>query len=265
MIFLDVFTAVIYQPFLNVLIGMYWLMDLVTGGQADMGFAVILMTLLIRFLLLPVSIAGWKSEAQRREIAAKLKALELEHANNPAAYKKARKKVFTKSRRVVIGELVSLAIQVSISLMLWRMFGRGLTGADLHLIYPFMPEVEQPFNLLFLGTFDLSHGSLTLNFIQAGAIFVLESLAVLVSPYPHSRAEVVRLQLTLPVISFLLFLQLPAGKKLFVITTLVFSIVLTIIRYIRQRFLAYQEKWEQREAAEESGEVQEEKLVQVVK
>jgi hypothetical protein len=40
------------------------------------------------------------------------------------------------------------------------------------------------------------------------------------------------MQFTLPVFSFLIFMFLPAGKKLFVITALVFSIVYSLIRAI---------------------------------
>ena len=53
---------------------------------------------------------------------------------------------------------------------------------------------------------------------------------------------------------------MPAGKKLFVITTLFFSIVLTLVKYIRRRYLNYKEK---AEASDEKA--AEEKLIVDVK
>ena len=113
-----------------------------------------------------------------------------------------------------------------------------------------MPEVELPFNLVFLGEFDLSHPSFRLNLIQSILIFVFEVLTIFTSVYPVSKQEVVRYQLVLPVVAFVLFIGLPAGKKLFVITTLIFSILLKLVMVVRQKLEAHRLKKE----AEESGE-----------
>lgn len=248
----SLFTTIIYQPFLNLLVFIYWLLGVVTGGNPDMGIAVIILTIIIRFLMLPLSLAGDRSEKERREIAAKVKEIEEVYASDPIELEKRKKKVIKTNSRVLIAELFNLAIQVSIALMLWKMFATGLPGEDIHLVYGFMPDVEVPFNLTFLGRYDLSHTSFTLNLIQSLAIFVLETIAVYTSPYHVSRKEVVRLQLVLPVVSFLIFMQLPAGKKLFVITSLIFSIFLKSIKAIIRKFKAYQEKWDQ--AAESPAE-----------
>ena len=143
-----------------------------------------------------------------------------------------------------------MAIQILIALMLWRMFKTGLEGADLHLIYDFTPVGKLPFNLMFLGKFDLSQPSFVLNIIQSFLIFLLETISIITSPYPVSRDDVIRLQLILPVVSFLIFMNLPAGKKLFVITTLIFSIILTIVLAAYRAYEAYQMKSKEKEAAE---------------
>jgi YidC/Oxa1 family membrane protein insertase len=251
MFLLDLFQHLIYQPFLNILVGIYWLLGLGTAEQPDMGIAVILLTIVIRILMLPMSISGQRSESERREIAHKVAELEAAYSSDPIRLRKEKKKVFAKSRKVLAGEIISLFVQVAIALMLWRIFETGLTGEDLHLIYSFMPEVQQPFNLVFLGKIDLSHTSIWLNLLQSFAIFVFETIAVLTSPYPPSKGEVVRLQLTLPIVSFLIFMSLPAGKKLFVITTLCFSIVMAIAKFIYRRFMSYKDKKEEEEAAAE--------------
>lgn len=263
------FQVVIYQPFLNILVGLYWLLGLISVDAPDMGVAVILLTIIIRLLMLPMSISGQRTEEDRREIAQKVAELEELYSSDPIKLRREKRQVFKKSRQVLISELFSLFIQVAIALMLWRIFETGLTGEDVHLIYSFMPKVDLPFNLQFLGKYDLTHSNLTLNLLQSLAIFVFETVAVLTSPYPPSRGEVVRLQLTLPLVSFLIFMQLPAGKKLFVITTLCFSIVLTSVQFVYRRFLAYKDKMEAAEkAAEEAaatGQQPEEQVVVAVK
>lgn len=256
------FTVVIYQPFFNILVFFYWMLDKITLGHADMGIAVILLTILIRILLLPMSLSGEQTEAERRAIAKEIKDLETVFADDPVRYAQEKQKLLRSKQKVVFGEIFSLVVQVIISLMLWRIFATGLTGEDIHLLYPFMPEVKQPFNLVFLGRFDLTHANLVLNLVQSLMIFLLETIAIYTSPYPPAKGEVVRYQLILPVVSFFIFMFLPAGKKLFIITTLMASILLVLYRYGRRKFLEYKAK---KEAEEANPEVQEEKVVVEVK
>lgn len=262
------FTLLIYQPFFNLLVFFYWLLELVTGGNADMGVAVILLTISIRLLMMPLSIADHKAQDNKREIAERIQKLEHEHRADPVALEQAKKQVLQANRGVLVAEIINLAIQVVIALMLWRIFNTGLKGEDFHLLYGFMPDVEQPFNLVFWGTYDLTHASLNnwqidwtvlrLNFIQSLLIFILEAIVLSTSLYPITRGQVIRMQFILPIVSFFVFLGLPAGKKLFVITTLCFSIILAVYRAIVLRFQDFAKKKEAEEAAKDAAE---EKLV----
>lgn len=271
----NLFVLLIYQPFFNILVFFYFILDKVTGGHPDMGIAVILLTILIRILLLPMSLSGDKSEKERRQIALEARGLDDVFAQDPIKLKEQKKILMRKNRGVIVGELISLGIQVAISLMLWRIFAEGLKGEDFHLLYPFMPRIEEPFNLVFLGKFHLDHTAVSrqgidgsvmlLNLLQSFLIFVLETIAIYTSPYPPQKGEVVRLQLVLPLVSFFVFMFLPAGKKLFVITTLIFSIILVTYKYIRRRFEAYKLDQEQKEAALAEGMAGEEKVIVEVK
>lgn len=259
----ELFTTIIYQPFFNILVFFYWVEGKITQGTPDMGIAVIFLTILIRILLLPMSLSGHDSEADRREIAEKLKQLEHQYSADPIAFQKARKQLYASRRKIFAGELVSLTIQVIIFFLLYRIFTTGLEGADVHLLYAFMPKVELPFNLLFLERFDLAHTSVVLNLIQSLCIFALETLAIYTSPYPPAKGEVVRLQLIMPVVSFFIFMFLPAGKKLFVITTLLFSMILVMYKFIRRSLEDYKAKKEAEEAALAAGQVEEKVVVEV--
>jgi len=256
-----IFITFIYQPFFNILVGFYWMLGKVTGEIPDMGIAVIFLTLLIRLLLLPMSLSGQRSEKDRREIAEKIEELDEIYASEPIKLEKGKKKILSKSRGVLITELINLVIQVIVALMLYKIFTTGLEGADLHLIYKFMPEIDLPFNLIFLGKYDLSHTNVTLNLVPSFLIFVLETISGYTSPYFISKNEVVRMQLVLPVVSFLVFMAMPAGKKLFVITSLVVSIILTSYRGIKYKFSIYKDKKIKELEAKEKGEIPEEKIV----
>lgn len=225
------FVQFFYRPFFNLLVAIYWLMDQATGGKADMGIAVILFTIAFRVLWLPISLSSDRSEKERWEIADKVKQIRKNYRNDPVGEKQATKALLRSNRGVMIASGFNIGLQVMIALMLYRIFATGLGGADFHLLYSFMPKIEKPFNLLFLGQYDLSHPNMTLNMIQSLTILIAELLTNLISPFPATRKDVTT-ALALPAISFLIFANLPAGKKLFIITTLCFSILLMLVKQI---------------------------------
>ena len=243
----EYFITFIYQPFFNLLVFFYWLLDFVTRGNGDMGIAVILLTIVIRVILYPLSLAEQKSHKERKEITEQIKQIEEQYRTDHIAQIQAKKSVMKTNRRVLIAEIINLIIQVTVALMLWKIFATGLKGEDFHLLYSFMPKIDEPFNLMFLGKYDLTEPSLTLNLIQTALIFVLETILLLGSDSPVTKQQFVRLQIILPIASFIIFLGLPAGKKVFIISTLVISIILSSIRTVQYRFERYKAQKEEDE------------------
>jgi len=238
------FVRFFYQPFFNLLVGIYWLLDQATAGNADMGIAVILFTIAFRILWLPISLSSGRSEKERREIAQKVKQIKIDHRNNPILQKQEIKKLFQTNRGVMIASAINIGLQILIALMLYRIFSTGLEGADFHLLYSFMPEIKEPFNLIFLGKYDLSRPNIVLNFTQSLFILVAELLSHFTSPFPATRRDVTT-TIFLPVISFVIFIALPAGKKLFIITTLGFSIALMLVKQVVFVYHSLSGKFEQ--------------------
>ncbi len=227
-----IFIVYIYQPFFNILVGIYYLIGQLSGGYYDMGVAVIIFALTVRIILLPMDLSADRGEEEKRQIAHKLKEFENEYKNEPSRYKQERRRLLFQNPGAVLSEILSLVIQLIIILMLYRIFRTGLEGADLHLLYKFMPAVPQPINLMFLGQFDLSRTNPTLNLIQSLLIFSVEALNMLFSPLRTSRKEFLSLAIFLPVVSFIIFSMLPAGKKIFIITSLLFSVFYILIRQL---------------------------------
>ncbi len=224
---------IFYQPFLNVLVVIYYGLRLILGPEADMGIAVILFTVAVRILMLPLTISGSRSEAERRKLEQQVDEIKEKFSADPVARNAHIKKLIRTHQRVVVSTTVNLAIQTALALMLWRIFSQGLLGADFHFLYDFVPQPKEALNLTFLGKYDLTHPNATLNALQSILIFVLEAELGLFSPFPLTRRDVILMQLTLPAGSYIIFSQLPAGKKLFIITSLIFSIGFVTMRQMR--------------------------------
>lgn len=226
------FTTYIYQPFLNILVGIYWLLGQITNGQPDMGVAVIIFAVIVRVLMLPLTLSADRSEKEKRQIVKKINTLQTKYKDQPQKLKQETRQILKANPGTLVSEGITLTIQIIIVLMLYRIFKTGLEGADLHLLYPFLPPINTPVNLVFLSQYNLALPNLTLNLVQSGLIFILEILQMLFSPIKSSRKEFLSLAIFLPIASFVIFALLPAGKKVFIITSLIFSIFLLVIKQV---------------------------------
>ncbi len=222
------------QPFFNVLIASYWLLGKTPLG-ADMGVAVIILTLFIRVLLFPITLASDRSEAERRRIHEEYEQIQEEFKTNPVAREKFTKQLLRANPRVIAAEGFMFLIQVAISIILWWIFAVGLEGEGAHLIYSFVPKISLNQEFDFLG-YSLNEPHWQFNLIQTILIFLVETVGLMSSPYKVSKSDVVRYQLILPLVSFAIFSVLPAGKKLFIITTLSFSLIVMLLRLFTRWF-----------------------------
>lgn len=257
----DLFVSIIYQPFLNILVFFYWALGQIPGNTADMGVAVILMTIVLRVIMLPLAIASDRSEHEREEISKQAKLISDTYHSDPIRLNQELKKLMRTKPRVLVSEFFEFLIDIAIIFMLIRIFTTGLEGADLNLLYPFVPHPATPYNLVFLGKIDLAHPSILLNLVQSFCILLVEVIAEYTSPFRNilsmerpaleynsvtnpkssyaweTRSRVKSLQFFLPIVSFLIFMFLPAGKKLFIITALIFSMIYMILKAVRRKFI----------------------------
>lgn len=227
------FEQYIYQPFFNILVGLYWFLGQISPELADMGIAVILFSLFVRILLLPLTFAGETSEEEKQVIVKRVAEIKALYSHEPIKQKEEIKKVMRGNARIVISTTLNLLIQIGLVLMLYRIFATGLEGADFHLLYPFIPRVDN-INLLFLGKYDLSHTNSTLNLLQSLMIFIVEILGAMRATSQIRKKDIAIMQLILPIGSYIIFMFLPAGKKLFVITSLAFSACYSLIKIVQE-------------------------------
>lgn len=227
------FETYIYQPFFNILVGLYTILGKISPELADMGIAVIIFSIVVQLILFPLRVAGERSEEEKRKIVEKVNDAKRLYSHEPIRLRHEIKQIMRSNTRSVLATTANLGIGLAIILMLYRIFSTGLEGADFHLLYDFMPHPEY-INLLFLGKYDLAHTNLTLNLIQSLMIFVVEVLVALRSPLPVSRKDKALLQIILPLGSFVVFMFLPSGKKIFMITSLSFSAIYHAIKLMQE-------------------------------
>jgi len=227
------FNEFLYRPLLNLLFLIY------NNVFADIGVAIIGLTLIIRFVLLPLFYKSAKDQTILQSIAPKIKEIQATHKDDKEKQVKEIMNVYKEHKVNPFSGFLLLFIQLPILIALYRVFLRGFSrDVVMSHLYSFvvMPEFV---HTMFLGLVNLEKPNLILV-LAAGLFQYLQSkLLLAVSKQKKSSsgggsmamAEKMSRQMMLftPIITVVILYSLPAAVALYWLTTSVFSVIQQII------------------------------------
>ena len=169
-----------YEPIYNTLI---FIVDKVTFG--DIGFAIIILTIFIKFLLSPLTKKSIRSQVLMKRIEPELKALKKEFPNKEEQAKKTFELYKKYNVNPLSGCLVIL-LQLPVIFALYYVFYKGLSF-DVTPLYSFISTPEN-INTHFLGLVDLHGKSIVFALLAGISQFIQGKLA---APLKPKKVEVV--------------------------------------------------------------------------
>lgn len=149
----EFFITLIVQPFYNALI---LLMDFFT---ADLGIAIIVLTIIFRFILFPLSRSQIRTQIKMREIQEPLKELRKKYKDQPEKQGREMMDLYKKHGVNPFSGILLLLIQLPLLIGFYWVFLRaGLPEINLDLIYASVPRPEN-ISTMFLGIVDMTEKS----------------------------------------------------------------------------------------------------------
>ncbi len=174
------FKLVFYQPLYN---GLVFLMDVIPG--ADAGIAVIVLTVLVKLILFPLSKRSIETQFAMRKFQPELDALKKQHANDREGFARATMAFYKEKRINPFSSFFLLLIQLPVIISLYYVFFRGgLPEINETLRYAFIPSPEV--NMEFLGLIDIADKSIFLA-VLAGITQFFQVKLALPPPAPGTR------------------------------------------------------------------------------
>lgn len=216
------FHEIFYRPLFNILVFIY---NLVPG--ADFGLAIIILTVLIRIVLFPLSIKGARSQKALAEIGPELSRLKEKYKNDQAAYSAAALNLYKERGINPVAGCLPILIQLPIIFALYRVFLGGVNENNISDLYSFI-SAPASFDTLFLGIFNTSQKYWFFAPL-IGAIQFIQSKMSLVKAQPGaapSAQDAMNRQMlyVLPFILIIISWNLPTGVNLYLIATTLFSL-----------------------------------------
>src|SRR3989339_29083 len=162
----NIWNTILYQPLINALV---FLVSIVPGG--DVGIAVIILTILVKLILFPLSQKSIESQAEMSILTPELNKIKGSGTSKEEQAKQTFE-LYKKHKVNPFSGCLLVLIQIPIIFALYYVFYKGINFQG-GLLYSFV-HVPEHANMIFLGILDISQKSLVLA-ILAGVSQYLQA------------------------------------------------------------------------------------------
>src|ERR1035437_5975590 len=174
------FTAIFYQPIYNVLV---FLMTLLPW--ADAGIIIILVTILVRLILFPLSQKSIRTQLKMKDITPELEALKLKYKNDKQEQAKQTMAFYKQKGVNPFSGFFAILIQFPIIISLYRIFyAGGISKIDPSLLYSFVHVPSHAVSMVFLGFISLTSKNIIFALLAGITQFFQAQIITPPSPPP---------------------------------------------------------------------------------
>lgn len=216
------FQQIFYRPVFNILVFFYENL-----AWHDLGIAIILTTLLIRFVLYPLFHIGAKQQMMMQRIQPKVKKIQETHKDDMQKQSAELMALYKEHGVNPFSSIILLIVQIPIMLAFYWVVRSGFGAAQLVNLYSFVPP-PGVVNSLFLGIVDLSKANYIVILLAAAAQYFQARLAIYRAPSgtTPSAAEKIARQMSFiaPLMTILIFYSLPSAVGLYWLISSLFSV-----------------------------------------
>jgi len=234
------FNEVVYRPLYNLLIFVYN-----TLSFHDFGIAIIIVTIILKFILLPLSKKQIESQKKMQELQPKIKEIQEKYKKNKEKQSKALMEFYKTNKANPFSGCLPTIFQLVFLIAIYRvLFNISNTGllVDSKELYSFIPNPGQ-INQYFLGLIELSK-VINLKQINLGVVLqIILIVSAAVAQYfqmkmimpktPKKTSGTPDLASTMstqmmylgPILTLFIGIKFPAGLALYWLVSTVFAII----------------------------------------
>ncbi len=223
-----IFTVVFYQPIFNLLVFLY---NVIPGH--DVGIAIIVLTIVIKTALMPLSKKSIQSQKELQDLQPKIDELKKAYGNNKEEMGRAMLKLYQEHKVNPFSSCLPLLVQLPFLWAVYRVFANGLANKSMDLVYPFISRPDT-IHSISLGFLDLSKPNWALAILAGLAQFWQAKMMISKRPAvkgpgtsDEDMAAIMNKQMTfmMPALTVFIGISLPGGLTLYWFVTTILTIL----------------------------------------
>jgi len=216
------FTQILFIPIYNLLM---YLVAILPGHQV--GWAIIIVTAILRLILLVPSIKASKSTLEMQKLQPEMNAIRAKYKKDQKKQSEEMMKLFKEHKTSPYGSCLPLIIQMVVLIIFYRVIMIGFNTGHLNLLYSFIPKPSE-INLSFFGI-NVSKPDLWTLPILAGALQFVQTKMIPQPPTAKGSNDPMAMMnkqmiYFFPLITIFIARALPAGLSIYWVITSVFMI-----------------------------------------
>jgi len=224
---ISLFNTILFQPLFN---GLVFLYNVIPGH--DLGIAIIVLTILVKLTLFPLSYQSIKSQRALQELQPKLDALKKQYGKDREALAKGTMKLYKEEKVNPLSSCLPFLLQLPFLIAVYQVFITGLHDESLRWLYPFVqnPGSLQP---VAFGFLNLSKANIFLAIVTGAAQYWQTKMLATARPpkaMPGAKDEDMaaimnrQMQTMMPAMTILIGVSLPSGLVLYWLATTLLTV-----------------------------------------
>ncbi|MFH1187775.1 MAG: YidC/Oxa1 family membrane protein insertase [bacterium] len=222
-----IYTEILYRPILNLLIYVY---NIIPGH--DIGIAIIILTIIIKAVLWPLSKKSIKAQREMQELQPLMDEIKKKYKDKKEEMAKELMALYKTHKVNPMGSCLPLLIQFPFLIAVYRVFYDGFKPETLQKLYPFVAH-PGTVNPMFLNLIDMSKPVVLLALLVGLAQF-WQTKMLIHTPQPKvdgSKDESMMANMNkqmmyfMPIITVIIGFKLPSGLILYWLLTTLLTIL----------------------------------------
>ncbi len=161
-----VYNEVLYRPLFNGLVFIYSILPF-----ADLGLAIIILTLAVRLMLFPATVRMFRSQAALRELSPKIKEIQEKYKDRKDEQAKRLMALYGEAKVNPFSGCLPILIQLPLLIALYNVFWKGLSPLDVGSLYSFI-RAPSEFGSTMFGIVNLTEASIGLAILAGLTQFI---------------------------------------------------------------------------------------------
>jgi len=213
---------VLFRPVFNLLIFLQCNYSLL-----NMGIAVVLLTIILRVLLAPFSLMSYKGKSFYHDLADKIKEIDKDYGSDYIKKKDMVRTLLRKNHVNPWSQIVVLGVQFLVLILLYQVFIGGINMKDkIQFLYSFIPPPDY-INKNFWW-FDISKPNWLISTLTGFVLFLEINLTQYIKHDILTKKDQI-FKIVFPIFTIVMLGILPSVKSIFILTSIVISIIMILI------------------------------------
>ena len=184
------------------------ILNAIYGVVGNYGIAIIIVTVLMRIIIFPLTLKQEKSMKKMRELQPELEKIKEKYKDNPQEYQQKTAELYRESGVNPLGGCLPLLIQMPVFVALYWAFSGNAIPADATFLWF---NLKQPDKLFMIGNFAFN----LLPILNTGVTYLQQKIMSGATQGQDGNNQLQSMMYTMPLMMLFLFYRMPSGVTLY--------------------------------------------------